>query len=152
MRFVNIVFICFFTGFVATLIAGSVLTSNASKINCQDTNISNENCNTTKVAALLEGYALLAIGTIEVSMSMCCFFLCWCSTSRYDSRVILPERVEIEVVVVSRNNEKQDECCICLEPLTNIIAISKCNHAFHRGCLDDWLAHKRVCPLCIRDL
>jgi hypothetical protein len=43
-----------------------------------------------------------------------------------------------------------DECPICLEPIDDIKDIStlKCNHKYHKVCLQMWLDIKPICPLC----
>jgi hypothetical protein len=50
-----------------------------------------------------------------------------------------------------------DDCAICLEPLEldpvdNVIAVDKCGHAFHRGCIAAWLNVRKSCPLCCAPL
>lgn len=43
----------------------------------------------------------------------------------------------------------QDECPICLEPLDEQITTTlKCNHLFHKVCIDTWLRESAICPLC----
>lgn len=48
-----------------------------------------------------------------------------------------------------------DDCAICLEPLCqldNVIAVDKCGHAFHRGCIAAWLNVRKSCPMCCAPL
>ena len=42
------------------------------------------------------------------------------------------------------------ECSICLESLdkSNKNKTTICNHTFHKECIDLWLQHKNICPLC----
>ena len=41
-------------------------------------------------------------------------------------------------------------CPICLEDLLpgSVLRRLTCKHHFHKACLDTWLAHKAVCPIC----
>ncbi|XP_004953456.1 E3 ubiquitin-protein ligase RHA2B [Setaria italica] len=44
------------------------------------------------------------------------------------------------------------DCAVCLSGIgagDEVRRLSNCRHAFHRGCLDHWMAHdQRTCPLC----
>ncbi|CAN6239593.1 unnamed protein product [Urochloa humidicola] len=44
------------------------------------------------------------------------------------------------------------DCAVCLCAIAaddEVRRLSNCRHAFHRGCLDRWMAHdQRTCPLC----
>ncbi|XP_062222437.1 brassinosteroid-responsive RING protein 1-like [Phragmites australis] len=44
------------------------------------------------------------------------------------------------------------DCAVCLSGIgggDEVHRLSNCRHAFHRGCLDRWMAHdQRTCPLC----
>jgi hypothetical protein len=68
-----------------------------------------------------------------------------------------PNYYHNKVVVIE---EISDELCsICLEPLydkedleNNKPVISlKCNHMFHKECLDPWVINHKCCPLCKRN-
>ena len=57
--------------------------------------------------------------------------------------------------VVIRDIVKEDICPICLEELfpedvenANEVIELKCNHMFHKGCLDPWIKINKNCPLC----
>mmetsp|Transcript_18557 Transcript_18557/g.33529 ORF Transcript_18557/g.33529 Transcript_18557/m.33529 type:complete len:121 (-) Transcript_18557:898-1260(-) len=45
-------------------------------------------------------------------------------------------------------------CCICLEFVEPpaVVTVLPCNHAFHSGCVDNWLQYKPCCPLCKEEL
>ena len=45
-------------------------------------------------------------------------------------------------------------CCICLEYYVNNIELRvlKCEHIFHKECLDKWFRCNKVCPLCRSDI
>lgn len=44
------------------------------------------------------------------------------------------------------------ECIICLEELSNDIAILSCGHNYHYKCIQNWIKSKKtllnICPLC----
>jgi hypothetical protein len=44
--------------------------------------------------------------------------------------------------------EKPDECCICTEPLPDIVRPTKCGHYFHPKCLHNCLHVTNKCPVC----
>ena len=41
-----------------------------------------------------------------------------------------------------------DNCSICLEPLKKNISTTKCNHKFHKECLEKSMEFIDCCPLC----
>ena len=52
-------------------------------------------------------------------------------------------------------SRKETECAICLEEFKGIDIIKafyKCEHIFHKNCLQNWLKRSNVCPLCKHDL
>ena len=40
------------------------------------------------------------------------------------------------------------DCPICLEPISRNKKILKCNHAFHKSCVNTWLQRHDTCPMC----
>jgi hypothetical protein len=55
--------------------------------------------------------------------------------------------------IILKDEFENDTCSICLDDLYSdenqdeIIQI-KCNHMFHKKCLDEWILQQRNCPLC----
>ena len=52
-------------------------------------------------------------------------------------------------------SRKETECAICLEQFKGIDIIKafyKCEHIFHKVCLQKWLKRSNLCPLCKHDL
>ena len=51
-----------------------------------------------------------------------------------------------------QDEQKNENCCICLEPLSNnTIVKTRCNHLFHKKCMHNYLAcdeNNLDCPLC----
>ena len=46
-------------------------------------------------------------------------------------------------------HESEDlECSICLEDIKDKYTIIKCNHVFHKQCLNLWLKKHQTCPMC----
>ena len=40
------------------------------------------------------------------------------------------------------------DCPICLEPISTDKKILKCNHTFHKDCVNRWLLNHDTCPMC----
>lgn len=59
--------------------------------------------------------------------------------------------------IILKDEFENDTCSICLDELysdengDDIIQI-KCNHMFHKKCLDEWIEHQKNCPLCKLEL
>ena len=55
--------------------------------------------------------------------------------------------------IILKDDFENDKCSICLDELYSdenqdeIIQI-KCNHMFHKKCLDEWINLQKNCPLC----
>lgn len=51
-----------------------------------------------------------------------------------------------EHVLETKANET---CCICLEDMEagEKVKRLRCSHAFHSGCIDQWLKINKVCPI-----
>jgi hypothetical protein len=51
---------------------------------------------------------------------------------------------------VKSNMQTNNDCSICLEPLTNNVAIAlPCGHRFHKDCIVNWLSRSQgKCPNC----
>jgi hypothetical protein len=43
-----------------------------------------------------------------------------------------------------------DECCVCVDDihLGDEMAVLRCSHWFHKGCVSAWLAEHKTCPIC----
>jgi len=63
----------------------------------------------------------------------------------------------IEIKEINLYNEwswniHNDSCPICKinieDSTTNNICIGKCNHAYHKECISQWIVRRRTCPLC----
>ena len=68
------------------------------------------------------------------------------------------EQIEaIPTIVVGHpgaESEKGCRCPICLEDVEPgaLLRRMACKHQFHKSCLDKWLGHKSVCPICQQNL
>lgn len=51
-------------------------------------------------------------------------------------------------------DENKKDCSICLETFKkgDKISITKCNHIFHKNCINVWFINKKICPLCKNNL
>ena len=46
----------------------------------------------------------------------------------------------------------EEECSICYEEIVKNSVILKCNHLYHKECIDKWLLEHTTCPQCRYDL
>ena len=66
--------------------------------------------------------------------------------------------VKKDVVDCGQSKEKpieistSDSCIICYDKLGQNVTKTKCNHLFHKGCLDTWLGRSSECPMCKKNL
>jgi len=72
---------------------------------------------------------------------------------RYNIDNSLTENINVDKLdsVVVLNNLPENECCICLDKYkeNDILIKLKCNHMFHKECLEPWFKKSnRSCPLC----
>ena len=52
------------------------------------------------------------------------------------------------VSVVGLRTRKRIRCTICMTSKFTKITL-KCDHIFHRKCIDEWARWKRTCPICL---
>jgi|GEM_PF-6966226 hypothetical protein len=85
-----------------------------------------------------------------------------CLKSWLEVRAICPEidcvkPVSMESVddALSKEPVRYPRCSICLTKIDpkikrgeNRAHVTECNHAFHIGCIGNWLSQREVCPLC----
>ncbi|XP_022158251.1 RING-H2 finger protein ATL1-like [Momordica charantia] len=66
----------------------------------------------------------------------------------------LPQKrlqIEAPIFAYGGSGDDDEECAICLskfEQGEKCRKMSKCDHVFHRDCIDRWLKAERHCPLC----
>lgn len=44
--------------------------------------------------------------------------------------------------------KKEENCCICMDELTNPKRLKKCGHIFCTGCIEQYFKYKPACPSC----
>ena len=78
-------------------------------------------------------------------------FCCSCCCLRESQKPSAGKRdVERPITEYKVVTDLQEDCAICLEPLTtgDRLAILGCGHMFHGPCISTWLFQKKVCPYC----
>lgn len=48
--------------------------------------------------------------------------------------------------------EVQEECVICLDEKEKEWRELICHHRFHKQCIDDWIAIRAKCPMCLKEI
>lgn len=71
--------------------------------------------------------------------------------------VVSPSTEQIRLATTLSKTEKSmdDNCAICQEEVvtdSEIRTINHCNHAFHKGCIDQWFERSVFCPICRIDI
>lgn len=59
--------------------------------------------------------------------------------------------VSFDVKTVSYDKEIMcDQCSICFSNFSDKedVGCLDCGHVFHKGCIEEWMRYKTVCPLC----
>jgi len=51
-------------------------------------------------------------------------------------------------------NSSETSCAVCLSDFDKHSMLRRlpCGHSFHVSCVDKWLRHNKVCPLCVQDV
>jgi hypothetical protein len=69
--------------------------------------------------------------------------------------IVAPSTEQIRLATTVSNTPMDDNCAICQEevmPDAEIRTINQCNHAFHKGCIDQWFDRSVFCPICRIDI
>lgn len=70
------------------------------------------------------------------------FLSCKCSEYNEDEK-------NIEIIVLNFEYDRTANCIICFNELgLDVKRTSKCNHIFHRKCINRWLYGNNTCPVC----
>lgn len=56
--------------------------------------------------------------------------------------------------LISTQNDSSEKCvvCMCNYQANQGLRELRCNHKFHRKCIDEWLVKSYICPVCRTDL
>jgi len=59
----------------------------------------------------------------------------------------------LPITAISITTFEDDLCPICLESESDDeIVLLKCNHKFHKACIESQLGYNRICPICRRPI
>tara|TARA_B110000208_G_scaffold48182_1_gene63750 strand:+ start:106 stop:471 length:366 start_codon:yes stop_codon:yes gene_type:complete len=78
-----------------------------------------------------------------------------------NKKIIKNKNIYIKNIISETNNEQDnkiidnlygiDECIICISDTINTdeLCILKCNHTYHKICIDKWFLKQKTCPICM---
>jgi hypothetical protein len=49
-------------------------------------------------------------------------------------------------------HEQQEECIICLDDVETEWRDLECHHRYHKKCIEDWIAIRAKCPMCMKNI
>ena len=71
------------------------------------------------------------------------------------SRLMKLDNIDVKEIDEELCKSLEDlECSVCLKnfKIKETICITKCNHTYHKECIDTWLEIKDICPNCRADI
>ena len=94
---------------------------------------------------------LICLTSITVTISKCLYLkYVSCFNSVTDNASINPID-NLQTLIITNNNDILDDVCsICLEEFKYDEELKKlkCDHIFHKDCLEPWLNNNNKCPIC----
>ena len=90
--------------------------------------------------------------TIIPSLTRCIYVLY--IKNKFNDNNIQQNPIDNLQSLIITNEQPDDICTICLEEFkfNEELKKLKCNHIFHKECLEPWLNNKRKCPICRSDV
>ena len=68
------------------------------------------------------------------------FFIIFCLILNY----LIYISIKIYKLIINYNKF----CCICLDNIRYNGIELKCNHIFHKNCIEEWKKYNNICPIC----
>jgi len=113
---------------------------------------------TMLISTLTASYNIEIVNDIDISSYILFLFifglvspvsLCYCMIFNRFYKDTINKIFEIGLTIINVSNPPQDDCAICLEPLSNKKSvITTCKHYFHKECIKKSSSFKESCPLC----
>ena len=98
-------------------------------------------------------FYMLCMFTIIPSLTRCIyvFYIKNRVNENNNNQVNLIDNVQSLIIT---DEQPEDVCSICLEEFeyNQELKKLKCNHIFHKECLESWINDKKICPLCRCDI
>lgn len=69
-------------------------------------------------------------------------------TPRAESKVKNSKSIKSSGKMLSSLPKNEDNCCICMNELTNPKRLRKCGHIFCKECIEQSIQYKPACPSC----
>ena len=73
----------------------------------------------------------------------------------YTDVPVVPTNQQVDVATTLGRSDTTEQCAICQDAMENsqsIRRINRCQHAFHRSCIDTWFESGVTCPICLLDI
>jgi hypothetical protein len=68
---------------------------------------------------------------------------------------VVPTNGQVDAATTLGTSGSTEQCAICqdvMDPSQSIRRINRCQHAFHRSCIDTWFESGVTCPICRIDI
>ena len=114
-----------------------------------DTQYNNTEVITPDVIMIDVFMLLTCMGSISIIISKCLYLkYVSCFNTVTDNTPINP--IDNLQTLIITNNIIDDVCSICLEEFKYDEELKKlkCDHIFHKDCLEPWLTNNNKCPIC----
>ena len=118
-------------------------------INSPDTQYNNTEVMAPDVIMIDVFMLLTCMGSISIIISKCLYLkYVSCFNTVTDNTPINP--IDNLQTLIITNNIIDDVCSICLEEFKYDEELKKlkCDHIFHKDCLEPWLNNNNKCPIC----
>jgi hypothetical protein len=75
-------------------------------------------------------------------------------TLKYIKESRLATALSTSFNLFSKKKITNEECCICIDNFTmfSFVATTRCNHNYHKSCINWWLKKHSNCPACMTSL
>jgi len=114
-----------------------------------DTQYNNTEVMTPDVIMIDTFMLLICLTSLTVTISKCLYLKYVSCFNAVTDNVPINPIDNLQTLIIT-NNVPDDICSICLEEFKYDEELKKlkCDHIFHKGCLEPWLNKNNKCPIC----